>query len=103
MSEAAALPVDPQADVPEQREAAARPGDVVLALDVGASHFQAGLVTPRGVLIDRASAAIEADVFEVLSLEGSVSARDHIGGTAPRQVAQAAVAARARLAARRAP
>ena len=32
------------------------------------------------------SAQIEEDVFEVLTLEGSVSARDHIGGTAPKQV-----------------
>jgi argininosuccinate lyase len=32
------------------------------------------------------SADIKADVFEVLTLEGSVAARDHIGGTAPRQV-----------------
>src|SRR5690606_20292070 len=29
---------------------------------------------------------IAADVFEVLTLEGSVAARDHIGGTAPAQV-----------------
>ena len=29
---------------------------------------------------------IEEDVFAVLTLEGSVAARDHIGGTAPRQV-----------------
>ncbi len=29
---------------------------------------------------------IEEDVFDVLTLEGSVSARDHIGGTAPNQV-----------------
>ncbi len=29
---------------------------------------------------------IDDDVFEVLTLEGSVSARDHIGGTAPDQV-----------------
>ena len=29
---------------------------------------------------------IEADVFEVLSVEGSVNARNHIGGTAPSQV-----------------
>lgn len=29
------------------------------------------------------------DVFEVLTLDGSVSARDHIGGTAPNQVRQA--------------
>ncbi|PCD00116.1 argininosuccinate lyase [Halopseudomonas pelagia] len=29
---------------------------------------------------------IDQDVFEVLTLEGSVNARDHIGGTAPKQV-----------------
>jgi argininosuccinate lyase len=33
---------------------------------------------------------ITADVFEVLTLQGSVAARDHIGGTAPRQVKMAA-------------
>ncbi|KAA0876207.1 argininosuccinate lyase [Nitrincola tapanii] len=32
------------------------------------------------------SDVIEADVAEVLTLEGSVAARDHIGGTAPNQV-----------------
>ncbi len=32
---------------------------------------------------------ITADVFDVLTLDGSVSARDHIGGTAPNQVRQA--------------
>jgi argininosuccinate lyase len=32
------------------------------------------------------SDTIEQDVFDVLSLEGSVAARDHIGGTAPNQV-----------------
>jgi glucokinase len=37
-------------------------GDVVLAVDVGATHFQAGLVTARGALIDRARARIEPDV-----------------------------------------
>ncbi len=37
------------------------------------------------------SPSIEEDVFKVLTLEGSVSARDHIGGTAPAQV-KAAVA-----------
>ena len=36
------------------------------------------------------SANIEEDVFNVLSLEGSVAARNHIGGTAPVQV-QAAI------------
>jgi argininosuccinate lyase len=40
---------------------------------------------------------ITADVFEVLTLEGSVSARDHLGGTAPRQVAAAAARALERL------
>ena len=34
----------------------------------------------------RFSDQIEQDVFEVLTLEGSVNARDHIGGTAPAQV-----------------
>ena len=29
---------------------------------------------------------IDQDVFDVLTLEGSVNARDHIGGTAPAQV-----------------
>ncbi|MEE4145630.1 MAG: argininosuccinate lyase [Halieaceae bacterium] len=41
--------------------------------------------------------AIEADVFEVLTLEGSVAARDHLGGTAPLQVTAAAERARERL------
>jgi len=35
------------------------------------------------------SSAIGDDVFEVLTLEGSVAARNHIGGTAPEQVKQA--------------
>ena len=46
------------------------------------------------------STQIEADIFEVLTLEGSVAARDHPGGTAPRQVSQAALTARALLGAR---
>ena len=37
------------------------------------------------------------DVFEVLTVEGSVNARDHIGGTAPNQVRAAAARERARL------
>lgn len=41
------------------------------------------------------SDTIEADVFDVLTLIGSVSARDHIGGTAPKQVVAAAGRARA--------
>jgi len=40
---------------------------------------------------------IEADVFEVLTLEGSVAARNHIGGTAPQQIREAISSARKRL------
>jgi argininosuccinate lyase len=40
------------------------------------------------------SSMIESDVFDVLSLEGSVSSRNHIGGTAPGQVRAAIVRAR---------
>ncbi|MGS0740789.1 argininosuccinate lyase [Glaciimonas sp. GG7] len=43
------------------------------------------------------SKLIEGDVFEVLTLEGSVAARDHIGGTAPRQVRLAIAHLRAEL------
>jgi argininosuccinate lyase len=41
--------------------------------------------------------AIDASVFEVLTLEGSVAARDHFGGTAPKQVRAAARRGRSRL------
>ncbi len=41
--------------------------------------------------------AIDADVFEVLTLEGSVAARNHLGGTAPERVREAAAAAEQRL------
>lgn len=43
------------------------------------------------------SDAITDDVYTVLTLEGSLAARDHIGGTAPKQVRAAAVRARARI------
>jgi argininosuccinate lyase len=43
---------------------------------------------------------IDADVYEVLSLEGSVNARNHVGGTAPEQVKIAAAAAARQLASR---
>ena len=43
------------------------------------------------------STTIEQDVFEVLSLEGSVNARNHIGGTAPNQVVAAVQRARSRI------
>ena len=40
---------------------------------------------------------IEADAFQVLSLEGSVTARNHIGGTAPSRVREEVARARAQL------
>ncbi len=43
------------------------------------------------------SQVIDASVFEVLTLEGSVNARNHIGGTAPRQVKAAIVRGRTRV------
>ncbi len=43
------------------------------------------------------SERIDKDVFDVLTLEGSVAARSHIGGTAPKQVRQAIAEARRRL------
>ena len=44
------------------------------------------------------SAEIGEDVFDCLTLEGSVAARDHIGGTAPAQVRAAIARARERIA-----
>jgi len=40
---------------------------------------------------------IEDDVYEVLTLEGSVNAREHFGGTAPVRVKQALADAHERL------
>jgi len=39
-------------------------------------------------------ARIAADIHEVLTLDGAVAARDHVGGTAPAQVKAAAIALR---------
>ena len=50
------------------------------------------LATLQGFCAD-----IREDVFEVLTLEGSIAARDHLGGTAPAQVAAAAQRAMALL------
>ncbi|MDH3526201.1 MAG: argininosuccinate lyase [Gammaproteobacteria bacterium] len=44
------------------------------------------------------SKIIGEDVFEVLTLEGSLAARNHLGGTAPAQVRAAIAAVRTRLA-----
>jgi argininosuccinate lyase len=46
------------------------------------------------------SELISDDVFTVLTLEGSMAARNHLGGTAPAQVNDAITAARERLATR---
>ncbi|MGL1832479.1 argininosuccinate lyase [Rhodocyclaceae bacterium SMB388] len=43
------------------------------------------------------SQLIEADVFEVLTVEGSLASRKHIGGTAPEQVRSAIARARSML------
>ena len=47
--------------------------------------------------LQRFSPLIEQDVAGVLTVEGSVNARDHIGGTAPAQVRKAAQQARMRI------
>jgi len=47
--------------------------------------------------LKRFSPKIGADVKRVLTPEGSVAARDHVGGTAPAQVRKAAARARKRL------
>ena len=44
--------------------------------------------------LQKFSKHIDKDVFDVLSLEGSVAARNHIGGTAPQQVANAVAQAK---------
>ena len=41
---------------------------------------------------------VEADVFAVLTVEGSLAARNHIGGTAPQQVRAAIARARKQIA-----
>ncbi|MGQ0656482.1 MAG: argininosuccinate lyase [Chromatiales bacterium] len=65
------------------------------AIDVGRDLSELPLTD-----LQRFSARIGEDVFAALSLEGSVAARDHIGGTAPNQVRAALARARERLARR---
>ena len=50
--------------------------------------------------LQKFSAKIGDDVFSVLTLEGSVNARNHFGGTAPQQVRGATQTARSALDAR---
>jgi len=47
--------------------------------------------------LQKFSSDIDDEVFEVLTLDGSVAARDHVGGTAPAQVLAAIGRARAAL------
>ncbi len=71
---------------------------VRLGLDSGRDLAELELAELQGL-----SPVIEADIFEVLTLEGSVAARDHLGGTAPAQVRAAVARARAWLAGEGAP
>ena len=48
--------------------------------------------------LQQASALISDDVFEALTLDGSIKARNHIGGTAPDQVSAAIVRAKSKIA-----
>jgi argininosuccinate lyase len=48
--------------------------------------------------LQKFSKLIGKDVFKVLSPEGSLASRDHIGGTAPKQVKAAIARARKTLA-----
>ncbi|MES2552046.1 MAG: argininosuccinate lyase, partial [Pseudomonadota bacterium] len=47
--------------------------------------------------LQKFSAQIADDVYGVLTLEGSLASRNHIGGTAPQQVKAAIARARAAL------
>jgi argininosuccinate lyase len=51
--------------------------------------------------LQRLAPAVEADVFEHLTIAGSLAARDHVGGTSPRQVRAQVERWRERLASRR--
>jgi len=66
------------------------------AVAYGVEHSQDLSDMPLDVL-QGFSMRIEADVFDVLTLEGSVNARNHIGGTAPAAVRAAVERATLRL------
>ena len=68
---------------------------VAHGLETGRDLAEMDLETLR-----RFSTSIDDDVFAVLTLEGSVAAREHIGGTAPVEVRAAAGRALARVEAR---
>ncbi|AQA20162.1 argininosuccinate lyase [Halioglobus japonicus] len=65
---------------------------VAHGVESGLDLAEMDLATLQGFCAD-----IGEDVFDVLTLEGSIGARDHLGGTAPAQVAAAAVRANALL------
>jgi argininosuccinate lyase len=65
---------------------------VRLGLESGRDLSELSLAELQGF-----SPTISEDVFDILKLEGSVAARNHIGGTAPAQVKQAIAAGRALL------
>ena len=70
----------------------------VVGLAVKAAEFKG--VDLTGLTMDELhqfSPLIENDVFSVLTVEGSLAARKHIGGTAPEQVKAAIIRARTRL------
>ena len=73
------------------------------AHEVVAHAVKAGLESGRDLAefslaeLQAFSSTISEDVFEVLTLEGSVASRNHTGGTAPDQVRRAIAQARAQL------
>ena len=66
---------------------------VQLALKQGKSLEELSLVELNG----NATSVIEQDIYEVLTPQGSIASRDHIGGTAPQQVRAAITRARAQI------
>ncbi len=68
---------------------------VRIAIDSGRQLHELGIEEFRAL-----SPVIDDSVYELLTLDGSVRARDHLGGTAPDQVAAAVARSRERLAAR---
>lgn len=65
---------------------------VAVAIEKGLDLSELSLAELQGF-----SEMISEDVFDVLTLEGSVAARDHIGGTAPAQVRKAVIVAQKTL------
>lgn len=65
---------------------------VRLAIDTGRELADLALEE-----LEKLSPVIQADVFDILTVEGSVAARNHFGGTAPECVRQSVVRARNRL------